>query len=73
MVSDGSNSWGEHSIMFRGVESLYHAPKNNVALCVNYTQIKNYYKNYYVETLINIDLDITFKIYVLFILLIILN
>ena len=40
MATDGSYTWGEHSITYRDVESLHCAAKTNVTLCGNYIQIK---------------------------------
>ena len=40
MVTDGSYVCGEHSIMYRDVESLSCTPEDKIILCVNYTQIK---------------------------------
>ena len=38
MVADGSYIGGEHSIMYREVESLCATPETNVMFCVNYTE-----------------------------------
>ena len=40
MGTDGRYSCGEHSMMYRVVESLCRPPETNVTLRVNYTQIK---------------------------------
>lgn len=40
MLTDGSYTCGEHSIIYRVVESLCCTPETNETLCVNYTQIK---------------------------------
>ena len=39
--TDGSHTCGEHSIMYKLVQSLSCTPETNVTLCVNYTRIKN--------------------------------
>ena len=36
---------GEHSIIYTLVKSLYYPAETNVTLYVNYTQIRNVFKN----------------------------
>ena len=40
MVTNGSSTCGEHSIMYRFVESLYCTPETNITLCVNSLKLK---------------------------------
>ena len=41
MVTDGSYTGGEHSVIYKLVESICCTPETNVTLCVNYTQFFN--------------------------------
>lgn len=38
MATDGSDTYGEHSITYRVVEPLCLTPKTNVTPCINYIQ-----------------------------------
>lgn len=40
MVTDGSYTFGKHSLMYKEAELLYCIPETNIILCVNYTQLK---------------------------------
>ena len=44
MVTDGSDTCGEHNIRYRDVESLCCTPKTNVTLCVTYIRRKKLIK-----------------------------
>ena len=45
MVTDGSYTCGDHSIMDRLVETLGYTPETYETFCVNYTQIKKIHEN----------------------------
>ena len=47
MVTDGRCTSGEHSVIYRDVESLHWTPETNVTLCVNSQKKNNKSKNGY--------------------------
>ena len=54
MVTDGSYTNGEHSIIYKLVESLCCTPETNVTLYVTYTQIYIFIKYFYFIVNVNI-------------------
>lgn len=44
MVTHGSYTCGEQTIMYTEVELLCYTPETSVTLCVIYMQIKNFFK-----------------------------
>lgn len=45
MVTDGSDTCGEHSIAYRDGDSPWCTPETNVRVCVNYT-LKKIFKEH---------------------------